>query len=107
MYTQTYILLYILCYHSGAFKSVIEVERAFEMLTFGAYYKYSTTAFVTFNSRITESICYQMMLSHDAMEISHAPSPFEVIWENVAIPKSQIMMRNFIVNIGKLITSEL
>ena len=45
-----------------------------------------------------------MMLSHDAMEISHAPSPFEVIWENVAIPKSQIMMRNFIVNIGKFVT---
>ena len=66
------------------------VERALEMLTLGAYYKYSSTAFVTFNSRITESIAQQMLLSHDAMEISHAPNPHDIIWENVSIPKSQV-----------------
>lgn len=89
----------------GAYQSFLEVERAFEMLTFGAYYKYSTTAFVTFNSRITESICHQMMLSHDAMEISHAPNPSDIIWENIAIPKSQVAMRSFIVNVGLSVAS--
>ena len=75
---------------SGALRGIIEVERALEMLTLGAYYKYSSTAFVTFNSRITESIAQQMLLSHDAMEISHAPNPHDIIWENVSIPKSQV-----------------
>jgi hypothetical protein len=69
---------------------MLEVERAAELLFIGAYNKYSTTAFVTFNSRVTESIAQQMMLSHNSMEISHAPNPRDVIWENVAIPKSQV-----------------
>jgi len=72
---------------SGALRGIIEVERAFEMLTLGAYYKYSSTAFVTFNSRITESIAQQMLLSHDAMEVNHAPNPNDIIWDNVSIPR--------------------
>ena len=32
----------------------------------------------------------QMLLTNDAMEISHAPTPNDIIWENVAIPKSQV-----------------
>lgn len=66
------------------------MERVFEMLTMGAYYKYSSTAFVTFNSRVTESIAQQMLLSHDALDIKHAPNPHDIIWENVAIPRSQV-----------------
>lgn len=31
-----------------------------------------------------------MLLSHDAMEINHAPNPNDIIWENVSIPKSQV-----------------
>lgn len=71
-------------------RGAIEVERTLEMLLMGAYYKYSSTAFVTFKSRVTESIAYQMLLSHDTMEISHAPNPHDIIWDNVAIPKSQV-----------------
>ena len=36
------------------------------------------------------SIEQQMLLSHDAMEINHAPNPNDIIWENVSIPKSQV-----------------
>jgi hypothetical protein len=60
------------------------------MLMFGAYVKYSSTAFVTFKSRISESIAQQMLLSMDALEINHAPNPKDIIWDNVSIPKSQV-----------------
>ncbi len=67
------------------------MERALEMLTIGAYYKYSSTAFITFNSRMAETIAYQMLLSQEvSMEIQHAPNPNEIIWENLATPKSQV-----------------
>ena len=39
------------------------------------------------------------------MDINHAPNPHDVIWDNVAIPKSQITMRNYITNIGVIIGS--
>ena len=58
---------------SGALRGIIEVERAFEMLTLGAYYKYSSTAFVTFNSRITESIAQQV--TTDSL-LAFARAPF-------------------------------
>ena len=70
---------------------MLEMERALEMITVGAYYKFSSTAFVTFKSRMAETIAHQMLLSHhDNMEINHAPNPHDIIWENVAIPKSQV-----------------
>jgi hypothetical protein len=75
---------------------VLSLVRLIEMLTLGAYYKYSSTAFVTFQNRVTESIAQQMLLSPDAMEINHAPNPKDIIWENVAIPKRQIEMRRFV-----------
>jgi len=84
---------------------VLEMERAFEMLTVGAYYKFSSTAFVTFKTRMAETIAHQMLLTNDAMEVSHAPNPNDIIWENVAIPKSQVTMRNFMMNVGLVIGS--
>lgn len=53
------------------------MERAFEMLTLGAYYKYSSTAFVTFRTRMAETIAHQMLLTNDMMEICHAPNPHD------------------------------
>jgi len=41
----------------------------------------------------------------DSMEINHAPNPHDIIWENVAIPKSQITLRSYITNIGVIIGS--
>jgi hypothetical protein len=89
----------------GAWHGLIEVERMIEMIMLGALHKYSSTAFVTFNSRITESIAQQMLLSHDQMEINHAPNPHDIIWENIAIPKSQVVMRTYITNIGVIVGS--
>ena len=63
--------------YRGALRGVLEVERAFEMLTLGAYYKYSSTAFVTFRTRMAETIAHQMLLTNDMMEISHAPNPHD------------------------------
>jgi hypothetical protein len=40
----------------------MEFEKGIELLFLGAYYKYATTAFVTFNSRVTESIAHQVLL---------------------------------------------
>eukprot|EP00981_Chlorochromonas_danica_P010656 scaffold3296_cov159-Ochromonas_danica.AAC.23 len=90
---------------SGALRGIVEIERAIEMVMLGAYYKYSSTAFVTFQSRVTESIAQQMLLSHDSMEINHAPNPHEIIWDNVAIPKSQNIMRHYITNAGIVVGS--
>ena len=53
----------------GALRGVLEMERAFEMLTVGAYYKFSSTAFVTFKTRMAETIAHQMLLTNDAMEV--------------------------------------
>jgi hypothetical protein len=41
----------------------------------------------------------------NSMEINHAPNPHDIIWDNVAIPKSQIVLRNYITNIGVIIGS--
>lgn len=90
----------------GAIRGAIEIERAFEMIVVGAYYKFSSTAFVTFKSRMAETIAHQMTLSDEtAMSIHHAPNPKDIIWENIAIPKTQIVMRNFITNCGLIIGS--
>ena len=40
-----------------------------------------------------------------SLEINHAPNPHDVIWDNVAIPKSQIKLRNYITNVGVIIGS--
>lgn len=88
-----------------AWQPLMEIERLIEMVTLGAYYKYSSTAFVTFKSRVNESIAQQMLLSPDAMEINHAPNPKDIIWDNVAIPKSQIVLRRNITNIGVIVGS--
>lgn len=79
----------------GAVKGVLEATRTLELLTVGAYYKTSSTAFVTLTSRVAASSCCQMLLSHEffRMEIRSAPNPKDIIWDNVSIPQSQIELR--------------
>ena len=82
---------------------ILEAERAVEMVVVGAHYQYSSTAFVTFTTRMAETIAHQMHLTDGdstSMEINHAPNPTDIIWENVFIPKSQITMRTTITNVG-------
>lgn len=55
-------VIFVFIASSGMLRGVLEVERAFEMLAFGALYKYSSTAFVTFNSRVTEAIAQQVIM---------------------------------------------
>ena len=52
-------------------------------------------AFVTFNTRLAETISVQMKLDHDSMKVNHAPNPHDIIWENIAIPYSQVCCDNY------------
>lgn len=65
-----------------AIRGMLEVTRSIELLTVGANYKTSTTAFVTFTTRVARCSSHQMILSnkHHDMRIVPAPSPKDVIW---------------------------
>ncbi|KAJ1387537.1 hypothetical protein B484DRAFT_409874, partial [Ochromonadaceae sp. CCMP2298] len=92
----------------AAFRGVCEVVRALELLTFGAYYRVSSTAFVTFKSRVAKCQAQQMLLSHEhySMKVSPAPNPRDVVWDNVSIPEAQISLRTSIAD-GTLIVGAL
>jgi hypothetical protein len=81
---------------------VLEATRAFELLTLGASQKVSTTAFVTFRSRVAECSSYQMLVSNKNYNIDFSPAsnPKDVIWSNVFITKKQIDLRKSISDIG-------
>ncbi|CAM9281248.1 unnamed protein product, partial [Ectocarpus fasciculatus] len=68
----------------------------------------SSTAFVTFNSRVSKAISYQMLLSHKyfLMTVQSAPNPKDIIPANVSIPESQIIARRRIAD-GTLILGAL
>lgn len=85
----------------GAIRGVLEATRTLELLTVGAYYKTSSTAFVTLRSRVASSNCDQMQLSHRhyTMTVRSAPNPKDIRWENVMIPQRQIDMRRTIADI--------
>ena len=84
----------------GALKGVLQATRTLEMLTVGAYYKISSTGFVTFKSRVATSSSLQMLLSHEyfRMRVLPAPNPKDIIWDNVSIPLPQILARTKIAN---------
>ena len=77
-----------------------------EMLTIGSDYKTSSTAFVTFKTRVATGMAYQMFLStdHYTMKISPAPQHGDIIWENVASTQEQVDARktvaDFLVFVG-------
>lgn len=79
----------------GAIKGVLEATRTLEMLTLGAYYHVSSTAFVTLKTRVSKSIAHQMLLSHEyyELEVTSAPSTKDIIWQNVSVPLAQIKLR--------------
>ena len=130
---------------ASAFQGIVEVEKAFEMLTLGSLSCYSSTAFITMKSRLNQSIATQQMLLSQSvsvhqqsldtntanwkknsngksssnngnghfntnvdsseMVITHAPSPNDIVWDNVYIPKKQIELRTFITNIVVIVGS--
>ena len=85
----------------GAIRGVFEAARALELLTIGTLSKFSSTAFVTFKNRLPSCVSVNMLLSHHyySMEISPAPSPKDIIWENVALPLRQVRIRQNISSI--------
>lgn len=95
----------------GALQGVLEATRTLELLTVGAYYKTSSTAFVTFKSRVANSCSHQMLLSHEhhALDIKAAPNPKDIIWDNLPIPQRQISSRksiaNWILSVGAIFWS--
>jgi hypothetical protein len=88
----------------GAMRGVLEGIRAVELLTVGAYYKTSSTAFVTLKSRVAKCSIQQMFLSHThySMVVKSAPNPKDCIWDNISIPSRQISIRRAIAD-GTLI----
>ena len=53
----------------GLKRGIIEGEKLVEMMAWGSFYKLSSTAFVTFRSRVTTAIARQMLISHDDMQV--------------------------------------
>jgi hypothetical protein len=91
-----------------AYRSIFEVTRVAELLTFGARYERShtglptsSTAFVTFKTRVAKGSASQVLLSHKHFEmvVKSAPNPRDIIWDNITIPQHQIKMRDFISNL--------
>ena len=80
----------------GAMRGLLEATRTLELLTLGAYYSTSSTAFVTFTSRVAKSVSYQMLLSHEFYKMSVTPAPNikDIIWTNVHTPQSQVNARH-------------
>lgn len=81
-----------------AAKTVLEATRRLELATLGAHYQTSTTAFITFKSRVAKAAAHQMLLSHEffTMEVKSAPNPKDILWDNVSLPQEQISMRSTI-----------
>lgn len=80
----------------GALRGVLEATRTLELLTLGAFYKISSTAFVTLTTRKATSSAHQMLLSQNyyKMSVKCSPNPKDVIWENISIPEQQCSLRH-------------
>jgi hypothetical protein len=79
----------------SAMKSVIEASKVIEQATSGSLFRTSTTAFVTFTSRVSTGVGHQMLLSHENyhMTLKPAPCTTDIIWKNIALPQVQIDSR--------------
>lgn len=79
----------------GAMKGVREATKAIELVTIGSFFRTSSTAFVTFTSRVSTGVGHQMLLSNEnyKMTLKPAPCTTDIIWKNVSIPQVQIDSR--------------
>lgn len=85
----------------GAIKGMLEVGKTVELLTLGALYRISSTAFVTLKSRQSKCAAEQMLLSHEffSLSVQPCPNPKDIIWDNIPIPIKQITMRSSIAGV--------
>ena len=44
-------------------------------------------------------------LDRDSMQVHYAPHPDDIVWDNIAVPQSQINYRVFITNVGLVVGS--
>ncbi len=82
--------------------------KGIEEVTVGSlYYKTSSTAFVTFKSRVAFSMAHQMFLSPEyySMKFLPAPNPGDIIWQNVHVPIEQVNARKNVAHFGFFWTS--
>jgi hypothetical protein len=79
----------------GIFKGVMEATRALEQLTLGNLFISSSTAFVTFNSRVVRIGALQMLLSvrYPNIVVQRSPSPADLVWQNVPKPVEVVNAR--------------
>ena len=67
-----------------AIRGVMNVTRSIELLTVGAVYRSSSTAFVTLTTRVAKTCSHQVILSHRSkysmLKLRPAPSPKDIIW---------------------------
>ena len=89
----------------GALKGMMEAKKTLELLTFGEYYRISSTSFVTFRSRVSKSTSHQMLLSHEhlTLYVKSAPNPNDIIWDNVSIPQRQVRTRRLIADVTLIV----
>jgi len=85
----------------GIFSSIRTGLRDLEMLTFGSHYKTSSTAFITFKSRVACSMAYQMFLSTKFynLKIYPAPQPGDIQWDNINIAEEQVDARKTVADV--------
>jgi hypothetical protein len=79
----------------GALKGVREATKAIESVTVGSLFHLSSTGFVTFTSRVSTGVGYQMLLSHENFHMTLKPAPCstDIIWKNISLPQAQIDSR--------------
>ena len=79
----------------AALQKLLEAKKVLGSLTVRNYFRMSSTAFVTFTSRVSAGVAHQMLLSHDnhEMQVAPAPSVTDVIWSNMYAKKTKIDAR--------------
>jgi hypothetical protein len=84
-------------------KNLMEATKAF--MSTKIEYQTSSTAFVTLKSRVSTSVAYQMLLSHenDKMTVSAAPCLTDIIWSNVSVSSIKIATNKTIAKIAVIL----
>ena len=75
------------------------VAQGLKILTLGE--GKSSSAYVTFKSKVAVTDCRQVLLGKEAFEITvhTAPDPRDLIWENASVTETEGNIRNFVVSI--------
>ena len=83
----------------GARLGLTGVAQGLKILTLGE--GKSSSAYVTFKSKVAVTDCRQVLLGKEAFKINvhTAPDPRDLIWENASVTETEGNTRNFVVSI--------